>query len=250
MSNPVLAQLQRRRSIRAFTGEAVSDADLDQILRAAQQAPTSVNGQQITLIVTRDKATIRRIADIAGGQVQVASADVFITLVIDFNRTALACAAGGAEQQIADTAEGLLVGAVDAGIMLMALQTAAESLGYGTTAIGGIRRAPQALIELFGLPPGTFPLVGTTLGVPDATRLPQVKPRVPLASFALAERYDSAAVKAGVLEYDQILAAWWKAQGIHDMPSYCAATAGYYKRDDFPTVGAVLQRQGFSLQDK
>lgn len=250
MGNPEIDQLMNRRSVRAFSGETVSDDDLATILRAAQQAPTSVNGQQVSLIVTRDKSTIRRIADIAGGQVQVATADVFVTIVVDFNRTAHACQAAGVTQQIADSAEGLMVGAVDAGIMLMALQVAAESLGYGTTAIGGIRRAPQALVELLGLPAGTFPLVGTTIGVPDKTRLPRVKPRVPLSSFAMHERYDDAAVAAGVTEYDRTLAAWWQEQGITDMPSYCRATAGYYQSDYFPTVGDVLARQGFSLADK
>lgn len=53
--NKVIEQLQNRRSVRNFTGEKVKDEDLELILRTAQRAPSSVNGQQISLIVTRDK---------------------------------------------------------------------------------------------------------------------------------------------------------------------------------------------------
>ncbi|MXR36273.1 nitroreductase family protein [Craterilacuibacter sinensis] len=249
MPNPVIQQMLERRSIRNFSGAPVSDKDLQIILSAAQQAPTSVNGEQISLIVTRDKDTIRKIAQIAGGQPQVASAEVFITILIDFNRTANAVAMAGEKQLIDQCAEGLIVGAVDAGIMLQALQMAAGSLGYGTTAIGGIRNNPQALIELFGLPPRTFPLLGTTLGVADPDKLPRIKPRVPLESFALNERYDNDKVSAGIRDYDVTLRHWWDAQGQFDMPSYIQSTTNYYKVDYFPTVGEALKRQGFGLID-
>ena len=50
--NKVIEQLQNRRSVRNFAGEKVKDEDLELILRTAQRAPSSVNGQQISLIVT------------------------------------------------------------------------------------------------------------------------------------------------------------------------------------------------------
>lgn len=249
MSNAVIQQLLNRRSIRQFSGEPVREEDLQLILKAAQQAPNSVNGQQVSLIVTRDKDTIRKIAEIAGGQPQVAGAEVFITLVMDFNRTAEAAALAGEKHLIERSAEGIVAGAVDIGIMLQALQTAAESLGYGTTPIGGIRRDPGAMIELLGLPAKTFPLVGTTLGVPAATR-PQVKPRVPLDSFAMNERYDAAKVSAGIRQYDVTLRQWWDEQGLGTMPTYSTSTASYYKTVYFPTIAADLTRQGFLFADQ
>jgi len=249
MSNPVIAQLSQRRCVRNFSGESVKPEDLDLIQRTAQQAPTSINGQQITLIVTRDKATIRRIAEIAGGQPQVATADVFITLVMDFNRTREAVSLGGQEQVIERSAEGLMVGAIDAGIMLNAIQTAAASLGYGTTPIGAVRRDPQAMIELLKLPKGTFAVVGTTIGVPDKGKMAQVKPRVPFASFALQEVYDAKLVSEGVRSYDKTLRQWWDAQGMTEMPSYARATADYYKQVYFPKVAASLRSQGFEFSD-
>lgn len=249
MSNPTLQQLLARRSIRNFSGEAVRDADLQQILHAAQQAPTSINAQHISLVVTRDKDTIRKIAEIAGGQPQVANAEVFITVVIDFYRTGEACRLAGTTQVIERSAEGIVAGAVDAGIMLNAIQVAAESLGYGTTPIGGIRRNPEAMIALLDLPAKTYPIVGTTIGVPDQAKLPQIKPRVPLDSFAFRESYDPAKVVEGIRTYDQTLRQWWDAQGMPQMPAYIQSTAGFYKTVYYPKIAATLQKQGFAFAD-
>lgn len=250
MTNATLEQLNQRRSVRQFTGAAIPEADLQSILRSAQQAPNSVNGQQISLVVTRDKATIQQIAAIAGGQPQIAGADVFITVVIDYQRPLEAARLAGQAITIPESAEGILVGAVDAGIMLNALQTAAGALGYGSTAIGGIRRDPLAMVELLGLPPHTYPVVGTTLGVIEQSKLSGIKPRVPLESFALRERYDLAAVKQGVADYDVQLRQWWDEHGLAQMPSYAVSTAGYYQHIYFPHIARTMQTQGFAFKDE
>lgn len=250
MNNPVIEQLNQRRSVRAFTGEPVAEADLTSILKATQQAPNSINGQQTTLVVIRDKAKIAQIAEIAGGQPQVAGADVFVAFVIDFNRTAEAAKIAGTQQVVERSAEGILAGTVDAGIALATFQIAAGALGYGSTAIGGIRRNPAALIELLGLPARTYPVVGATLGVPDPERLAQVKPRVPLESYALAERYDADKVAEGVATHDQVLRAWWDGQGLNQMGTYSQDTAKTYSTVYFPSIAATLRAQGFEFADE
>ena len=53
--NEVIKQLQNRRSVREFTGEKIKEEDLQTILATAQRAANSVNGQQTSLIVIRDK---------------------------------------------------------------------------------------------------------------------------------------------------------------------------------------------------
>lgn len=250
MNNPVIDQLSQRRSVRAFTGEPVREADLTAILQATQQAPSSINGQQTSLVVIRDKERIARVAEIAGGQPQVAGAEVVVVFVIDYNRTAEAANIVGTEQVVERSAEGIMAGAVDAGIALATFQAAANALGYGSTAIGGIRRNPAALIELLELPARTYPLVGATLGVPDQERLAQVKPRVPLESYALAEHYDSAKVAAGVATYDQVLRSWWDAQGMTQMGTYSQDTAKTYSTVYFPTIAATMRSQGFEFADQ
>ena len=248
--NPTLEQLLNRRSIRNFTGESVKSEDLKLILQAAQQAPTSINGQQVSLVVTRDKSKIKKIAEIAGGQPQVATADVFVTVVIDYHRAQAAMAEAGEDMVISRSAEGILVGSVDAGIAVNALQTAAESLGYGTTTIGGIRSNPQAMIDLLELPQNTYPALGSTIGVPDNAVPSAVKPRVALESFAMDEVYDAQKVAQGVKQYDLDLRKWWDSIGLTEMPSYTAQTAQFYNKVYFPKVAQSLEQQGFVFSDE
>ncbi len=248
--NQVMTQLLNRRSVREFTGEEVRPADLELILRAAQRSPNSVGGQQISLVYTRDKQQLAAIAKLSGGQAHIAQAGAFVVFVIDFNRTGHAFDDVAEEQIIQASAEGILVGAIDAGIMLASLQTAAASLGYASTAIGGMRHDPEGFIKLLGLPKNTFPVVGSTIGVPTAAAMAApLKPRVPLDSFAFEDSYDDARVRAGVEVHDQELRDYWELVGF-DADSYKAAMAALYSRVYMPKVASAMQRQGFDFKDE
>ncbi len=250
MQNPTLDQLLQRKSIRQFTGESIPKYDLERIFQAAIRAPTSINGQQISMVYTQDKEIIAKISQIAHGQPQIAVADVFVTFVIDFNRTAVAVEAVGKQQHIEQSAEGIIVGAVDAGIMLMALQTAAESLGYGTTAIGGIRAHPHAMIELLGLPPRTYPVVGSTIGVPTtAAKNAPLKPRMPFDSLVMQDKYQVQQVKDGVYKYEQELNEFRATHQMNYLTSYMEQVAGRYEWAYFKEIAKTFEQQGFKFQD-
>lgn len=51
-----------RRSIRKFTGEPISDQDIEMVLRAGFQAPSAHNSQPWEFIIIKDKGTFERIA--------------------------------------------------------------------------------------------------------------------------------------------------------------------------------------------
>ena len=59
--------IQDRRSIREYTGEPVSDHDLDMILEAARQAPSGENAQPWRFIIVKDAETRRKLGALAGG---------------------------------------------------------------------------------------------------------------------------------------------------------------------------------------
>ena len=59
--NNIIKQLLNRKSVRNFTGESVKDEDLKLIFEAAQRCPTSINGQQISLVYTKDKKKLKRL---------------------------------------------------------------------------------------------------------------------------------------------------------------------------------------------
>lgn len=251
MENPTLTQLQNRKSIRHFTGDSVSDADLELIFKTAQRAPTSINGQQISLVYTRDKEKLKSIAELCGGQAHIAAADVFVGVVIDFNRTSVIVESVGKKHVIEQSAEGIMVGAIDAGIMLNHLQSAAEALGYGTTAIGAVRSNAEALIQLFKLPAKTFLAVGSTIGVPtQKAKNAPLKPRIALDSFAMPETYNTEKVSLEALAYEQTLKTFREATGSGSMPTYAEITSKYYADNYYRKTGKILEAQGFAFKDE
>ncbi|MFA8451568.1 MAG: nitroreductase family protein [Bacteroidales bacterium] len=240
--------LLNRKSDRDFTGEHINEEDLELIIRAALQSPTSMGAQQISLIVIDDKKEISKIAKICGGQPQVSAADKFILVIMDFNRTKLAVELGGKNQIIQDSLEGLMVGAVDAGIIIGTLEAAIRYLGYGSTVIGAIRNDPKGIINMFNLPKYTFPLVGITMGVIDKNKEALVKPRIPIESFAFRGKYKQEKVTEGIQIYNQKMRNWWDRQGLQTMPDYYSSLAEIYSAPYIQEYYDVLKTQGFDFE--
>lgn len=247
--NEMIKKLQERRSVREFTGEKVKDEDLKLILETAQKYPNSVHGQQTSLIVIRDKENIRKVAELSGNQEHIKNADVFIMILVDFYRGKYATDSIGATNMSAESADGILVGAVDAGIMLSSIQTAAGALGYGTTAIGAVRSNPEKFIEMFNLPKYVYPIVGTTIGVPAKNELKTPKPRIPLDSFAFDEKYDIEKVKEGVEIFEKEFRNWWDENGMPERPSYKETNSIVYGIIRYNTVKSSMEKQGFKFTD-
>lgn len=245
--NQTLHTQHSHHSIRNYTNEPVSDEMLDAIIEAAHRAPTSMNAQEISLIVVRDTERKARIAELAGGQAWIAQAHVFITLVIDFNKTDIGVRKTGQTQVIHESLEGLLVAGVDAGIALGNLMVAARSLGLGVVPIGGIRRNPQAMIDLLGLPPLTFPLVGLVIG--HIEKDAPLKPRMDIHTFRHDERYDASGYAAAINAYDTTIMEYWKQLGRSDGVSWSQNLGNYLKQVYFPQVKPVSAMQGL-LNDK
>lgn len=109
--NEVLKTLKDHRSIRSYTDEPVSPEQLDDIIQAVQAAPNSINGQQVTVITVQDEERKKKIAELAGGQVWIEQAPVFLLFCADFNRAKIALEKNGETLAITDGMESVLVGA-------------------------------------------------------------------------------------------------------------------------------------------
>ena len=240
--NETLRTQQSHRSIRSFKADPVSDAMLEQIIAAAHRAPTSMNAQEISLIVIRDAEKRARIAELGGGQAWIKQAPVFITIVIDFHKTDLGVRKAGQTQIIHESMEGFGVAAVDVGIVLGTLITAAESLGLGIVPIGSIRRNPQDMIALLGLPPLTFPLVGLCIGHIKDDMPP--KPRMDIRTFRHDERYDASGYAAAIDAYDAVIMDYWQKLGRSDGLSWSDSLGNAYKQIYFPQVKPAAAMQG------
>jgi FMN reductase [NAD(P)H] len=242
--NATLEILKNHRSIRRYEPRDLDPETLEHILKAAQAMPSSINAQQVSVVVVRDPARRQKIAEIAGGQPWIAQAPVFLVFVMDFHKTALAGSKNGKPQVIHESAEGALVGTFDAGLAMGGAILAAESLGLGIVPIGGIRRDPAALIALLNLPEFTYPVAGLVVGHPADRSA--TKPRMPTAAFVHHESYDANAVAPAVEAYDQTMAAYYQNRGDKSV-NWSQQVAHTYQQVYFPRVFPTLKSQGFSL---
>ncbi len=63
MDNEALNVIYTRRSVRSFTGDAVSREDLMKILRAGMSAPTAVNIQPWAFVAVTKRETLDQLCD-------------------------------------------------------------------------------------------------------------------------------------------------------------------------------------------
>lgn len=65
-----------------------------------------------------------------------------------------------------ESAEGLLVGTIDATLVAQNIAATAEDMGYGIVYLGSLRNDVERVKEVLDLPEHTFPLFGMALGIP------------------------------------------------------------------------------------
>jgi len=245
MSTDLLDILDAHKSERAFTDQPVADPILDRVIQAAWHGPTSVNGQQTSIVVVRDPARRAQLAQIAGGQPWVAHAPVFLVVVVDFHKPWLALHRRGIEQQAHASVEGLVAGVLDAGIVLGRLMVAAQSSGLGIVPVGGIRRDPLAVVQLLGLPKLTFPVNGLCIG--HVAQPAAQKPRLPITTFRHDEHYRTEGMTEAFDAYDRELLTHWQATGRGNGEAWTDSIAGFYSKVYFPAMKAAVESQGFRL---
>lgn len=242
--NKTIESIQDHRSIRQYRSEAVSEEMLQAIIKSAQAMPNSINGQQTSVVVVRDQETKNKIAELAGGQPWIAAAPVFILFLMDFYKTDLAAKKNGLEQVIHGSVEASVVGAVDVGLNMAGAMIAAESLGLGTVPIGGIRKSPEAMIELLGLPEKTFPVAGLTIGHP-ADRSHK-KPRLPMTTFRHDESYKAEGLVEDINRYDEEMVGYLKGINREVEGNWSKNTSNVYQYVYFPDVFKTMKKQGFT----
>lgn len=184
--NALLEVLARRRSVRRFKPEPLAEGDLEKLLFALQRAPTDASAQLYSVLHITDPSLRSEVARLSGEQAHVEEAAEFFLFLADVHRLERLLAHRG-EKMARWPKTALHFAILDAGIAASYLALTAEALGYGVCFIGGVLNEPEALLDLLGLPPGVFPVVGLAVGVPDEAGPP--RPRLPRHLVVHENRY-------------------------------------------------------------
>lgn len=245
--NEVIKSLLAHRSIRAYLDAPVKEADIKQVIKAVQAAPSWVNMQHVSVIAVKNADRRQMFAALCGGQRHIAQAPVFLVFCADYYRTWLACRQNGQElDDVLGDIDNLIVAAHEVGIAVGTATAAAEALGLGTVVIGDIRLRAKKVVEELKLPRYVVPILGLCVGY--AAEDPGLKPRLPMSAVYFEETYNNDL--ENLLEsYDKTYAGYLAKRPWNDrVGNWTQLIADFYKApyNHYPEVGKVLKQQGFN----
>lgn len=154
-----MKEIFTRRSIRKYTAEPVSEADLEKLLRAAMAAPSAGNQQPWEFVVVRDREAMQKILEFHPYARPLDTANVAIVICGDRERQRFP--------------EDYWVQDCSAATQNLLLE--AEHLGLGAVWMGvfPIDARVQGVQQLFGLPEHVVPLGVIAVGHPAETPAPK-----------------------------------------------------------------------------
>lgn len=241
--------LLERCSIRSYKDVPLTDEQVQFIYDAIRNTPTSVNGQQFSVVDVTDPELKRQMSEITAME-HVRTCSHFMLFCADYHKFNVAAeAAGVTAAPFHDTAEGLLVGTVDASLAMMSAIVAAESLGLGSCCIGYARIADQQrMCQLVDLPKDCYVVCGLTVGVPDDQ--PDLKPKQPVGLSIHSNRYTPDDEMRPLLkQYNAVVDHYNKTrEGSKAEYDWIQRIAGYYDAASQLHMLDELHRRGFAVK--
>lgn len=240
-----------RRSVRRYERESITDEHMDLIYEAIRNTPTSYNGQQFSVIDVTDQSIKEQLYNLTG-QKQIKTCSHFLLFLADYHKISLISEAECLDMpDFEHTADGLIVGVVDATLAMMSALTMAVSLGLGTCPIGYARTAaPEAISALMKLPQKTFVVCGLAIGVPREE--PDLKPKQPRSLIVHRDHYrqDDDAMLEELKEYDATVAHYNQTrEGTKSDNDWAGHIVGYYREAMKYRMLRALQRRGFDVRN-
>jgi len=249
MINPTLTTLLDHRSIRKFTDEKLTAAEVETLVNAAQHAATSTFSQQYSIISVTDPQKLAVLGEITGHHWLEKAGHFFLMVADQYRNEQLAPKNERTATNLRST-DKLLAGIFDAAIATEAMVTAGESLGLGSTVMGSILNDTLRIISLFDLPELTFPVLGLAVGHP--AEKPEQKPRLPKELIHFTNAYQPIVATDPVLKtYNRLITSYYHDRGSNQRDeTFTHHIVREMSRDpkQREEILVALIQQGFSLE--
>jgi nitroreductase len=246
-----LGRLASRRVHRRYLPQPVEPDLLRLLCACALSAPSKSDLQQADILIVRDRAKHKIIADLLPEMPWIGDAPVFLIFLANGRRLPRISALR--EKPFPnDHLDQFFNAAVDAGIVLATFIRAADAVDLGCCPISVIRDHAAKVSNLFELPERVIPVAGLTLGWPAEKGY--VSARLPLAVTVHEDHYDDSDFDAQLEAYDRRRAGIhalkqrdvtrWGEADFHGWSEDKARQYGVPQRADF---GAFVRARGFCL---
>lgn len=249
MSEYVYDLAKRHHSVRKFKQTPIERATIEKLIEAGQMASTSSFLQTTSFIGVESiekKEALREVS----GQPYVVENGYLLVYVIDYHRHQLINEKMKADMEASfESAEGLLVGTVDAALAAQNIALTAEDMGYGIVYLGSLRNDVQRVREILNLPEHVFPLFGMAIGEPANDEDGTPKPRLPLEHVFHVDTYNQNddQLSEQLATYDKTISEYYQArtQGQRD-ETWSHQIAGFMSSKQRLEMNDWLQMSGFN----
>lgn len=186
--NDMIQLMKNHRTYRHFDPDyQLTDHQLQQILDAARQAPTWMNGQMYTILVIKDPTIREKLVALNPSNPHMRDSSIFLLFLADLKRTQKVAEHMKVDYPISAGLNHLLTATTDAALALQNAVNAVEALGLGSVVVGSVRNQIKAVSELLQLPDYVYPLAGLSIGKPIVSM--DIKPRLPEAAVIHYDTY-------------------------------------------------------------
>lgn len=186
MTKDIIEYFPNRRTIRRYSDREVTTELIDRLLLEASHAPTTGNMQLYSVIETRDKEGLSRLAPAHFNQPQVEGCQVALTFCADFNRFSRWCEERRAEPCY-DNLQSLTAAVIDTVAFAQQFNTLAELNGLGVCWLGTTTYNAREIADALSLPELVVPVITLTVGYPADNG--EDVGRLPLEAIVHRERY-------------------------------------------------------------
>jgi nitroreductase len=169
--------IAKRRSIRNFTDQEIPESVIDELLDAANNAPTGGNIQPLSVILVQEAARRKRLANMVGNQPWVKNAPLSMVFCLDFFRVKRWASMFETKFMGENALSHFLIAYADVMCAAQSVVILAESYGLGSVYIGTIQSNIDEARDYFEMPQYVLPMIVLSLGYPRSVpkNIPKLK---------------------------------------------------------------------------
>jgi nitroreductase/FMN reductase [NAD(P)H] len=247
-----LARIAAHRVHRNFLAREIAPDLLRLLCACALSAPSKSDLQQGDILILREKATVRAIADLLPEMPWLRETPVFLVFLANGRRLPQISQMRG-KPFPNDHLDLFFNATVDAAIVMTTFLRAAEAAGLGCCPISVIRDHAAKVSDLLALPPKVVPVAGMCVGWPAEEG--GITPRLSLDTTVHEERFQENNLAGEIDAYDRRRAASRPYRNQRETERF--GRAGFYgwsedKARQYATplradFGAFVRAKGFHL---
>jgi nitroreductase len=179
--------MMKRRSARNFKDQEIPEHIIEELLDAANNAPSGGNIQPISIILVREAERRKELAEMVGDQPWVKNAPLSMIFCIDFFRIKKWASMFDTDFKGENALSHFLIAYADLMCSAQNVVILAEDYGLGSVYIGTILDAIDKVRKYFTIPKHVLPMMVLSIGYPKS--VPKNVPKLKRDVIAHREKY-------------------------------------------------------------